>query len=155
MIDALRGGDVAALAQLLADLPLMQRYRRSAGALATDLRAGLERGDGLLVSRDAAGAAPTGVAWFTPTGTLGLGGYLRLLAVGAGDQGRGTGAALLAAFETALAGARSRHAFLLASDFNTAAQRFYQAHGYVQVGRLPGLVVPDVDELILWKRLAR
>ena len=153
MIEALAAGDVAALSQTLAALPLMQRYGRSAAALAGDLHAGLARGDGLLVSRDDPGGGPTGLAWYLPAGTLGLGGYLRLLAVAPAGQGRGTGAALLAGFEAAVARAGSRHAFLLVSDFNAAAQRFYLTRGYLQVGCLPGLVLPDVDELILWKRL--
>ena len=32
-------------------------------------------------------------------------------------------------------------------------QRFYQRHGYAQVGALPSLVVDGIDELIYWKRL--
>jgi GNAT superfamily N-acetyltransferase len=60
---------------------------------------------------------------------------LRLIAVAADAQGQGIGAALLV------------------SDFNIAAQRVYQRRGYQQVGTLPGLVLPDVDELCFWKRL--
>jgi GNAT superfamily N-acetyltransferase len=81
-----------------------------------------------------------------------MGGYLRLLAVLEGAQGGGAGAALLAAFEAEVAKA-SAHAFLLVSDFNGGAQRFYLRHGYARVGALPGLVLPDVAELLFWKRL--
>ena len=44
--------------------------------------------------------------------------------------------------------------FLLVSDFNKAAQRFYQRNGYQQIGAIPGYVLPDVTELIFWKRLS-
>ncbi len=64
----------------------------------------------------------------------------------------GAGTRLLRAFEAEVA-RESRHAFLLVSDFNQGAQRFYQRHGYARVGALPGLVLPDVAELIYWKRL--
>lgn len=148
MIRPLAGSDIEPLAAGLAGLPLLARYGRSAHHIAGDLAAALERGDGLLVDGDPAMA----LAWFLPAGTFGLGGYLRLLAVTAPAQGRGAGAALLAAFEGAVA-ARSRHAFLLVSDFNGPAQAFYQKHGYAEVGRLPELVVAGIDELVYWKRL--
>jgi GNAT superfamily N-acetyltransferase len=81
-----------------------------------------------------------------------MGGYLRLIAVLDGEQGRGTGAALLAAYEAAVARS-SAHGFLLVSDFNAPAQRFYERHGWTRVGAIPRLVLPDVDELVYWKRL--
>jgi ribosomal protein S18 acetylase RimI-like enzyme len=81
-----------------------------------------------------------------------MGGYLRLIAIGEGAQGGGAGAALLAAFEAEVSRV-SRHAFLLVSDFNVPAQRFYERRGYARVGALPGLVLPEVAELVYWKRL--
>jgi len=144
--------DVPSLARGLAALPLMERYRRSEGLIAADLRAALARGDGLLVAEE--DGAVRGLAWFLASGTLAMGGYLRLIAVLPGAQGGGIGAALLAAFEAAVARA-SAHAFLLVSDFNVGAQRFYERHGYARAGALPGLVLPDVAELLYWKRLGR
>jgi GNAT superfamily N-acetyltransferase len=142
--------DVPALAGALAPLPLLVRYGRSAEALAGDLRAALSRGDGLLAWDD--GAGPSGLAWFLRDGTFGLGGYLRLIALAPAAAGKGAGSALLAAFEAEVA-ARSRHAFLLVSEFNADAQRFYERRGWARVGALPGLVLPDVAELVYWKRL--
>jgi len=142
--------DVPALADGLARLPLLIRYGGDAARLAGDLSAALARGDGLLLAVEA--GRPLGLAWFLPAGTLGLGGYLRLMAVLPGAQARGTGTALLAAFEAAVS-AVSRHGFLLCSDFNEAAQRFYERHGWRRCGALPGLVLPDVTELVYWKRL--
>ncbi|MGH7896045.1 MAG: GNAT family N-acetyltransferase [Candidatus Binatia bacterium] len=146
----LTGADATTLAPALARLPLMQRYGRDAGALGRDLHEALARGEGLLVAED--GQGPGGVAWFLPHGTFALGAYLRLIAVVPGRERRGVGAELLAAFERSTA-AQARHAFLLVSDFNLDAQRFYARHGYQRVGLLPGLVLPDVDEALFWKRL--
>jgi ribosomal protein S18 acetylase RimI-like enzyme len=146
----LRGDEVPALAQALALLPLMARYRRPAEALARDLAAALGKGDGLLAWDE--GGAARGVAWFAREGTFGMGAYLKLIALAGAARGSGAGAALLAAFE-AEAAAAGRHAFLLVSDFNEPAQRFYARHGWSRVGELPGLVLPDVAELIYWKRV--
>jgi GNAT superfamily N-acetyltransferase len=142
--------DLAPLAGGLARLPLMVRYGRSAARLEADLAAALARGDGLLLAVE--GGRPAGLAWFLRQGTLGMGGYLKLMAVLPEAQARGTGAALLSAFEAEVA-AESAQAFLLCSDFNEAAQRFYQRRGWARVGALPGLVLPDVAELLYWKRL--
>jgi len=142
--------DVPALAAGLARLPLLVRYGRDATRLARDLEAALGRGDGLILAAEA--GRPAGLVWFQRTGTLGLGGYLRLMAVFPEAQARGVGAALLGAFEVEVA-ASSAHGFLLCSDFNEAAQRFYERHGWVRCGALPGLVLPEVAELVFWKRL--
>jgi ribosomal protein S18 acetylase RimI-like enzyme len=151
-IRPLRAEEVPALARALAALPLLRRYGRPAEQVAGDLVAALARGDGLLVAEAEGAAGPAGLAWFLRAGTFGMGGYLRLIAVVDGAQGSGVGAALLAAFEAEVARA-GRHAFLLVSDFNEAAQRFYDRHGYQRAGALPGLVLPDVAEVIYWKRL--
>jgi GNAT superfamily N-acetyltransferase len=142
--------DLAPLAEGLARLPLLVRYGRPAARLEADLAAALARGDGLLLAVE--GGRPAGLAWFLREGTLGMGGYLRLMAVLPEAQARGTGAALLEAFEAEVAAA-CPHAFLLCSDFNAPAQRFYERHGWARVGALPALVLPDVAELIYWKRL--
>jgi ribosomal protein S18 acetylase RimI-like enzyme len=142
--------DLPALAAGLGRLPLMIRYGRDAPRLEGDLREALRRGDGLLVAAER--ARPAGLAWFAHRGTLAMGGYLRLMAVLPEAQARGVGSALLGAFEAEVAGA-SAHAFLLCSDFNLAARRFYERYGWAQVGALPDLVLPGVAELLFWKRL--
>ena len=152
MIRTLEAGDIPALALGVSSLPLMRRYSRTPETLAADFRAALERGESLLVW-DENGAAK-GILWFYPSGMFGtgVGGYLRLIALVPGATGGGLGAKLLAEFEARVA-KDSRHAFLLVSDFNADAQRFYEKHGYTKVGSLPKLVRPDVDELIYWKKL--
>ncbi len=142
--------EVPAIAAGLADLPLMVRYGRDAAALARALEAARARGEGLLVAEEE--GAARGVAWFLTSGTLALGGYLRLIAVLPGASGKGTGVALLRAFEAETARV-SPNAFLLVSDFNEGAIRFYEREGYARVGAMPGLVLPDVAEVLYWKRL--
>jgi ribosomal protein S18 acetylase RimI-like enzyme len=146
----LAAADVPALAAALAELPLLQRYRRDQAALASSLGAALARGEGLLAAE--AEGRVAGLCWYLPSGTLGMGAYLKLLAVAGDAQRAGTGARLLEAFEAAVA-LESRHAFLLVSDFNQGARRFYERRGYARVGAIPGLVLPDVAELVYWKRL--
>lgn len=150
MIRRVAPADLVALATGLAELPLMRRYGRSAAQLEATLSAALARGEGLLLLEE--GGAPAGLAWFLPSGTLALGGYLRLLAVLEPFQGRGVGAALLAAYEVEVAKV-SGHAFLLTSGSNAGAQRFYERYGYRRVGLLPSLVLPGEDEVLYWKRL--
>jgi ribosomal protein S18 acetylase RimI-like enzyme len=147
-IRAPSAADLAALVPQLVRLPLLVRYGHSEAKLAASLQAAKERGDGLLI---AAAPEPIGLAWFQSSGTLGLGGYLRLIAIAEAGQTKGIGKLLLEAFEQRTFAA-SAHAFLLVSDFNHVAQRFYERHGYQQVGALPGLVLPGVQELIYWKR---
>ncbi len=150
MIRPLAQGDIPALAAALSRLPLLKRYRLDPGRFADDLVMALERGDGLLVEeRD---QRARGLAWLVRAGTFGAGGYLKLLAVVPEATGEGIGAVLLAAFEAEVA-RESRHAFLLVSDFNDGAQRFYERHGYARVGELPGFVLPEVAEVVYWKRL--
>jgi GNAT superfamily N-acetyltransferase len=149
-IRPLTASDVLALSAGLAALDLMRRYGRPGDRIAEDLGAALSRGEGLLVAVE--GGVARGLAWFLRGGTLAMGGYLKLLAVLPGSERGGTGAALLAAFEAEVARERA-HGFLLVSDFNAGAQRFYERHGWIRVGAIPGLVLPDVAELIYWKRL--
>jgi len=139
--------DLPALASALAPLPLFQAYRLDAAALEARFRGALERGEGLLLATE---SAPVGVCWFLTRGTFGTGAYLRTLAIREQRQGSGLGARLLAAYESGC-GAPPGGYFLLTSDFNTAAQRFYQRHGYRQVGALPDFATPGVAERVFWK----
>jgi ribosomal protein S18 acetylase RimI-like enzyme len=142
--------EIPALAAALAAVPLMARYGNDAARLGRALEGALDRGESVLVADDE--GVLRGLAWFVTSGTLALGGYLRLIALVPGAEGRGTGVALLRAFEAEVARA-SRHAFLLVSDFNAGAIRFYEREGYRRVGELPGLVLSDVAEVLYWKRL--
>jgi GNAT superfamily N-acetyltransferase len=132
--------------------PLLQRYGATATSLARDLAAAIADPAQrvLIAERD---ARALGLAWFLPIGAFTLGGYLRLIALVPGEEGNGAGGALLDEVERRAA-ASSRSLFLLVSDWNDGARRFYAARGYSEVGRVPRLVCADTDEVICWKRLA-
>jgi ribosomal protein S18 acetylase RimI-like enzyme len=142
--------ELPVLAAAVAPQPLLQRYGVTAERLQRLLADARGRGEPVLIA--VAGATPRGFAWYQPAGTLGAGGYLRLIALVPGDESRGVGAALLDEVERDVA-AHARHLFLLVSDWNSGARRFYARRGYQEVGRLPAFVLPDVDEIICWKRL--
>lgn len=170
--------DLAAIAELAAavvTLPLLQRYGASAAGLCRDLQrladSSPQAADGsrsaseslLLahpavptVSGGATGTASSAALWglarFSVSGQFGNGGYLRLLALRPGCEGRGVGALLLSAVEDAVR-AHSAVLFLLTSDFNHGAQRFYARQGYVAAGALPDFARAGITEQIFWKRL--
>jgi GNAT superfamily N-acetyltransferase len=142
--------DFPTLAAWMVELPLFQRYGLTQPGAVASFAAGLARGDWLLVADEDAVAC--GFAWAIPGGAFGRSPYLRLIGVRADRTGGGLGAALLAEVERR-AGEVAADLFLLVSDFNDGAQRFYRRQGYQQVGSIPGYVVPDVAELIFRKRL--
>lgn len=146
-----RADELAALAAAVAPQPLLSRYEISSSRLAQLLAEALGRGEPVLVADD--GGVARGFAWYLHSGTLGVGGYLRLIALVPGAEGRGAGAALLDAVEADVA-TRARHLFLLVSHWNEGARRFYARRGYGEVGRLPAFVRADTDEIICWKRLS-
>jgi len=147
-----RPEDLAPLARALEALPLFRRYGSTAAQLEASWRKALDAGEGLWVAER--GGAPLGLCWFLHRGAFGRGAYLRTLALVEGAHGGGLGAALLQAYERETAASPGGW-FLLVSDFNGGAQRFYARHGYRQVGRLDGLVAPDIAELLFWKPPSR
>lgn len=147
--------DLPALADLMADSPLLRRYGTSRESALASLREGLREGDLLLVlAPPETGSRVVGVAWLQHTRALGGGAYLKLLLLAEGAQGRQQGARLLAAAEDHARQAwATSHLYLLATADNAAARRFYERHGYRYVGLLPELVRPGLDEALYHKRL--
>lgn len=145
-----RKDEVSAIARATAHQPLLARYGVTEDGLARDLARALDAGDGVLVCVE--DDAIVGFASYLAKGGLGVGGYLKLIALRPGHEAGGRGRALLDEVERRVS-AESRHMFLLVSDFNERAQRFYERAGYVQRGALPGFVKPEVTELLYWKRL--
>ncbi len=77
------------------------------------------------------------------------------IAVVAGGQGKGTGAALLAYAEDKIRQAGGRLIVIETSSQPgyEKARRFYLNHGYEAIARLPDFYAPGDDKLILQKRL--
>ncbi len=152
-IRPLQVDDIPVLAGWIAATPLWQRYGITVAEARTNLQRGQAQGDVMLVAdTHVPGGHACGLAWCLRRGMFGRSPYLKLLGIKAAFSGHGIGGALLDAAETALredGGAM----FLLVSDFNSAAQRFYQRQGYRQIGALDAYILPDVAELLYWKRL--
>lgn len=147
-IRPLQPDDIPVLAGWIAATPLWQRYQFTVPKIESGLQGALVQGDILLVA-DTESAQAVGLAWCLKQGAFGRSPYLRLLGVSATQHG--LGAALLTYLEQQLT---EKTLFLLVSDFNESAQRFYQRQGYTQIGALPGYVLPDVTELLYWKKIS-
>jgi GNAT superfamily N-acetyltransferase len=142
--------DMPVLAAWMVNAPLWQRYDLTIEKAVANFEAGMLRADWLIVAE--ADRQSIGFAWVIPKGVFGHSPYLRLIGVHPDHAGAGVGATLLDEIER-MAAAVSNDLFLLVSDFNHGAQRFYKRQGYEQIGAIPAYVVPDVTELIFRKRL--
>jgi GNAT superfamily N-acetyltransferase len=137
--------DFKPLADWMVTVPLWQRYGLTVERAITRFRAAQAQDDWLFTAED---EHPIGFAWVIPQGAFGRSAYLRLIGVHPNYTSGGVGAALLNMAETYARDAL----FLLVSDFNIDAQRFYERQGYIQIGAIPDYVVVGVTELIYWKR---
>ncbi len=147
-IRPLLAADIPALAALMAGDPLWQRYAVTEAGATQRLQDGLARGATIAVAEHM--GRPVGFIWYVERGAFSRSGYVMLIGVNVELRGGGVGAALLAHAETAMF-AQAHDVFLLVSDFNLAAQRFYRRLGYQQVGALPDYVTPGITELIFRK----
>ncbi|MCY4105285.1 MAG: GNAT family N-acetyltransferase [Chloroflexi bacterium] len=146
----LNPSDIHHIAEWIYQIPLYQRYRLTPDIMKASLETALAHGDWLHVIsiQDVA----VGFAWCLPQGTFSVSPYLRLIAVHPGEQGKGIGPLLLREAES-WAREIQGSLTLLVSDFNHSAQRFYRREGYRETGRIPRLVLDDVDEIIYHKAL--
>ena len=137
---------------IVAVTPLWQRYGLTGERAAGLLSAAATANEGVLVAE--LDGEVVGFAWWIPRGAFGRSPYLRLIGVAAEVRGHSVGKALLAAVEAGatLVGA---DCFLLVSDFNHDAQRFYEREGYSAIGRIPDFVAHGVTEIIYRKVLRR
>lgn len=92
-----------------------------------------------------AGAVGLHLAWLH-------GPYLQFLGVCPTHQGQGLGSSVIDWLARTARDDGARNVFVCASDFNTAARRYYEARGFVEVARLPGLIKDGLDEVLLRRR---
>ncbi len=142
--------DVEACARIMAENPLWQRYGVTLESARARLSKAVAAGETIFVAE--IGEQVMGFVLCVERGAFARSGYIPLIGVHPQATGQGVGQALMDRAEAFLAQS-SPDIFLLTSDFNQAAQRFYQRRGYQQVGALPDYVLPGVAELILWKRV--
>ena len=148
-IRPLTSDDVLDCARWVAETPLWQRYGVTETSFRERLKDGLANGAAIYVAEHAGEVA--GFVWFVERGAFNRSGYVQLIGVRPGERSQGVGRTLMEFAEKEMF-ARTRDIFLLVSDFNVEAQRFYQRLGYRQVGVLEDYVVRGVSELIFWKR---
>lgn len=144
--------DFPFLANWMVAVPLWQRYDLTLEKAVSQFEKANLQGD-ILLAADYAANENIGFAWCVPDGAFGHSGYLRLIGVHPDYAGLGIGARLLAEVETQVR-QTSDTLFLLVSDFNHEAQRFYQRQGYQQTGAIESYVIAGITELIFWKRLS-
>ena len=142
--------EMAACVEILLENPLWGRYGMTGESAGQMLQAALAAGASILTARQ--GGQTVGFVWYIANGAWGRSGYIRLIGVAPQFQGMGIGERLMAETEARM-GESVNDVFLLVSDFNTGAARFYQRLGYVQVGAIPDYVVNGITELIFHKRL--
>ena len=145
--------DIDVVAQWLSEIPLWQRYNLTKAKAQASLEQALGQQELLLVAdADSENGQACAVAWCIPDGAFGRSAYLRILGVRATHSGQGVGSVLMDEVER-FARQSSEELFLLVSDFNLRAQRFYQRRGFQHIGVIPRYILPDVDENIYWKTL--
>jgi len=142
--------DVEACAHIMATTPLWIRYDVTLASAKQRLAGAVAAGASLFVAE--LSGEVVGFVWCVEQGAFARSGYIPLIGIKPGVTGHGLGARLLG-YAEAFLGQSSPDIFLTVSDFNEAAQRFYQRQGYKQVGALPDYVLAGVTELIYWKRL--
>jgi len=136
---------------MVAGEPLWQRYGISEGRARRLIAAAARRRDPVYVAVQ--GARVLGFVWFQLDGTFAYSGYVRWIGTAAASRRKGIGSALMKFAEQRIL-RRGPNVFLLVSDFNRRAQRFYRARGYGRVGVLTDYVIPGVTELVYRKTVA-
>lgn len=91
-----------------------------------------------------------GFICYMPHGAFHAFPYLHLFVLCAAERGRGLGACLIGLFEARIF-ARHDKLFLVVSDANPSARRFYARMGYREIGRIPSLYRTGIDEWLLMK----
>lgn len=140
--------DIPSIARWVAATPLWQRYNVTEPSFTERLASGLA--DKALIYAAEEGGQAVGFVWLVARGAFDRSAYIQLIGVRQEARSRGIGHRLM---EFAEANAGSNDIFLLVSDFNFNAQRFYSRLGYRQVGKLDDYVVQGISELIFRKRL--
>jgi ribosomal protein S18 acetylase RimI-like enzyme len=144
--------DLPALAALMAEAPLLQRYATSHEQALEALRQAYAEADLLLVLHDNGSPEVQGLAWVIFTRAFDHAAYLRLLLVAQAWQSAGAGRQLMTEVEARARG-QAKHLYFMVTRDNAGARRFYERLGFRAVGDLPAHVRPDIDEVLYHKVL--
>lgn len=140
------GADMDECVKALIHSELGKNYFKVGDSAAQAVKEGLESGNLYVAVTEGEFA---GFLFYLPRGAFHGFPYLHLLVVKEAFRGRGVGSFMLDSWEDLV---DARKLFLCVSDFNSAAKRFYQAHGYQQVGEIPGLYREGIGECLMMKR---
>jgi ribosomal protein S18 acetylase RimI-like enzyme len=142
-------------ARWMAETPLWQRYGVTLASAQRRFELALEQQATIAVAESAEPGIehnqPVGFVWYATRGAFERSGYIPLIGVAPGEYSKGVGKALMDYAESQVF-QQVGELFLLVSDFNEPAQRFYKRRGYIQVGVLPDYILHGVSELIYMKR---
>ena len=131
--------------------PLWARYgittAEAARGAFEDILAGTCLG---MVAEDA--GRVVGFVVYALAGTFVHSGYVRSVAVASDAQHKGVGGRLMDAAEAAILEG-GPNVFLLVSEWNTRAQRFYERRGYRRIGDVPDYVRVGITEVLYRKTL--
>ena len=151
-IRPIEADDVAHIAQWMAKVPLWQRYNLRVDRVTQQFEKAILEQAFIRVIEVDKHTEVAGFAWYVPQGAFARSPYLKQIAVHPDLTGMGIGGQLLSYVEGDCKHF-SDQLFLLVSDFNSDAQKFYQRQGYKHIGTIPNYVLADVDELIYHKPL--
>jgi ribosomal protein S18 acetylase RimI-like enzyme len=155
IVRPMQPADARICARWMAETPLWQHYGVTLASAQRRFELALERQATIAIAeREGPGLEhkqPLGFVWYTLRGAFERSGYIPLIGVAPGEYGQGVGKALMDYAEDQVF-PQVGELFLLVSDFNEPAQRFYQRRGYIQIGALPDYILLGVSELIYFKR---
>ena len=132
-IRAIKFDDIPGIATWVAATPLWQRYGVTAESISQRLHDAVAEGATIYIAARASDVV--GFLWLIERGAFNRSGYVQLIGVRPDERGSSVGRALMQFAEQKIF-AQGRDLFLLVSDFNNDAQRFYQRLGYREVGKL-------------------
>jgi ribosomal protein S18 acetylase RimI-like enzyme len=152
-LSRLKKADLHQAAEIAAKTPLFRNYGMTSARARQLFRKALSRKDSeVWVARGSQGQV-LGFAWLMKERAFGRSHYLRLIAVDADYHRLGVGARLMRTLEKRYL--KPYGIFLLVTQSNRSAKRFYEKLGYLRVGRLNGYIHPKSDELIYFKSALR
>jgi len=144
--------DVPQIAQWMSTVPLWQRYNLTVDVATKQFNKAIDEQALIVVIEADEQSDPVGFAWYSRKGAFARSPYLKQIGIHPNMTGMGIGGQLLTHVEDECKQFADQ-LFLLVSDFNTNAQKFYQRQGYEHIGTIPNYVLPDVAELLYHKRL--
>ena len=133
--------------QALLNSTLGKKYFSENKAAAKAVKEGLKQGT-LFVAK--AQDDCIGFAYYIPNGIFHSFPLLHLLAVKETHRGKGVGKKMLEFIEKLMV---KNKLFLVVSDFNPNAKKFYEKNGYRQAGAIPNLYRNGITEYLMFKEI--